>query len=330
MPDFVGFCRAIARNSSKETSIVYLFLVFFFVVSLVDDALIVTFFMSIYGHHNYKSTTSCRFISFVTIGNRLLQAFGVITLLYLSFALLKLKSKRIENQVRKFLPVIFVGLLIVEVIFALPAAFNTEASSSGRCQYINNAGTVAVGWLYYVILPYFLPLFICMYPFVRIAWIVKNPESCAERDRSQYQIVLSVAGGYFFFHFLYYLLWLGREIEALILDKSQFRQILGLHFWYIARPLFSLINLGWHIAAPLSPFIFDSDLVEEIPGPWINKNRMLLHSRSQPSEDIVLQERSTNAQNEEPSRVAVTKDTQWTEIHNPLPTSDSDYHQIPL
>ena len=68
---------------------------------------------------------------------------------------------------------------------------------------------------------------------------------CAsERERSQYQIVLSISLGYFFFHFLYYLMWLGRQIEAVTLEKTKFRQLLGLHVWYIARPLFSCINLG--------------------------------------------------------------------------------------
>ena len=109
---------------------------------------------------------------------------------------------------------------------------------------------------------------------------------------------------------------------------------------------------GWHIATPLSPFIFDMDLLEEFPGPWVNKNRMLLHSRKQ--EDIQeLQDRSnpcysvqevqdhvdgaasagTSTTTTSPV-VKVTKDPdhQWTEIHNPLPSigDGRDYHQIPL
>jgi hypothetical protein len=75
--------------------------------------------------------------------------------------------------------------------------------------------------------------------------IKKGAGGCAsERERSQYQIVLSISLGYFFFHFLYYLMWFGRQIEAVTLEKTKFRQLLGLHVWYIARPLFSCINLG--------------------------------------------------------------------------------------
>ena len=64
--------RTMARNSAKETSVIYQFLVFFYFTSLVDFALLVEFYMSIYVQQ-YKSNDTCRFISFVTTGNRLLQ-----------------------------------------------------------------------------------------------------------------------------------------------------------------------------------------------------------------------------------------------------------------
>ena len=69
---YVCLLRAMARHSIKENSIIYLFLVFFYFTSLVDFALILEFYMSIYVHQ-YKSNDTCRFISFVTTGNRLLQ-----------------------------------------------------------------------------------------------------------------------------------------------------------------------------------------------------------------------------------------------------------------
>ena len=39
--------------------------------------------------------------------------------------------------------------------------------------------------------------------------------------------------GYFFFHLLYYFLMLGRETEAMVLDRSRWRKLLGLHVWYM-------------------------------------------------------------------------------------------------
>ena len=70
---------------------------------------------------------------------------------------------------------------------------------------------------------------------------------------------LSVVVGYFFFHLLYYSLMLGRETEAMVLDRSRWRKLLGLHVWYITRPMFALIGYGWNIVVPLAPFSFDPD-----------------------------------------------------------------------
>lgn len=351
---YVCLLRAMARHSIKENSIIYLFLVFFYFTSLVDFALILEFYMSIYVHQ-YKSNDTCRFISFVTTGNRLLQVFAVLALLYLTLAMMEINLAKVEAIARKFLPLLFLGLIVLEIIFALPPSLNVKGSSHGRhCLYVDDDfNTVRLtGWLYSVLLPYFIPLLLAIYPMVKIFLKIKNGAGgCAsERERSQYQIVLSISLGYFFFHFLYYLMWLGRQIEAVTLEKTKFRQLLGLHVWYIARPLFSCINLGWHIISPLSPFIFDLDLLEEVPGPWVSKNRMMLHSRRQ--EDVQeLQDRSSCysvqeevLEDEEVDGAAVSaaqvvkmhKDDQhqWTEIHNPLPMpsmdDDSHYHQIPL
>ena len=63
----------------------------------------------------------------------------------------------------------------------------------------------------------------------------------------------AVVGGYFFFHFLYYLLWFGRQMESLVYfnDRGAYRNFLSQPAWIIARPLFALINLGWHVTTPL-------------------------------------------------------------------------------
>lgn len=333
----INFCllKVMARNQTKESSIVYRFLVFFFFTSLIDDALLVEFFIAIF-ENQFNSTQICQFVRFVTLGNRLLQVFGVLAMLYLSLAMLELKSVKVENLIRKCLPLLFVGLVILEFIFALPPALNTRGTAHARhCVYIEDSNVTLslTGWLYNVLFPYFIPLVVSVYPFAKIFAKVRQPGGVSERDRHSYQIVLSVTGGYFFFHFLYYLLWLGREIQGVLLAVSAFKQLLGLHFWYIARPLFATINLGWHLSTPLSPFIFDSDLLTEFPGPWINKNRLAL-SYAQGQEDIILEERNTSISEpvegangiDHPVEVRkVTDDNhQWREIHNPLPIMASD------
>ena len=340
----LNFCllRVMARHQTKDTSIVYRFLVFFFLTSLVDYALLTEFFIAILVHQ-FHSTFICRFVRFATLGNRLLQVFGILASLYLALAMIELKSVKVENLIRRFLPGLFLGLVILETIFALPPAINTRGTAHARhCVYEDNSMTNVslIGWLYNVLFPYFIPLVLAIYPFTKIFMKIKKPGGMHERDRQSYQILLSMVGGYFFFHFLYYLLWLGREIQGVTLERSVFRQLLGLHFWYIARPLFATVNLGWHIVTPLSPFVFDSDLVQEFPGPWVNKNRLVLKYSNQ-QEDIVLQERKPtrssairdeNADDTIEVKVVQEEENsayQWREVHNPLPNFD-DSRRVPI
>ena len=96
---YLCLLRVMAKNSQKEASINYLFLLFFFVTFLVDVGLVLEQFLSNFGHQ-WHSTSTCQFVTFVTLGNRLLQAFGVLSLLYLTLTMMLLKSKKIENLAR--------------------------------------------------------------------------------------------------------------------------------------------------------------------------------------------------------------------------------------
>ena len=111
---------------------------------------------------------------------------------------------------------------------------------------------------------------------------------------------------------------------------------------FLSRPLFALINLGWHVTTPLAPFIFDNELINDFPGPWVSKHRAT-HFASQRQEDIVLEERPSSSISYttpdggggwNPQHIKVSKNADWTEIHNPLPATSLDdereYHQIPL
>merc|ERR1719510_2498401 len=86
-----------------------------------------------------------------------------------------------------------------------------------------------------------------------------------ESEVASVKITLSVVLGYFFFHLLYYFLMLGR---------SRWRKLLGLHVWYITRPMFALIGYGWNIVVPLAPFSFDPDFQAVFPGTWINRHKI--------------------------------------------------------
>ena len=330
--------RAMARNTMKETSVLYMWIVFLFFTSLVDDAVIIGSFMTLHGHLIH-TTDVCRMTEFVYIGNKLLQAFSVLGLLYYAWFMLEFKSKAVENKVRTFMPFILLGLIVLEVMFTIPQTMNVKGSLHSQfCLYTNDSITTRrlTGWLYQVLFPYYIPLILSVLPVTKILLKLRQPDGVSDRDTGGYQIVLAAGVGYFFFHLLYYLLWLGREVEALALSKTDFTKLLGRHVWYITRPMFALINLGWHITTPLAPFVFDVDLADEFPGIYVNKARRSL-TRSGNSESIILEERHQEREAEvtavdgRRSEVNVDKQFNWTEIHNPLsPVDDGNYTQIPL
>ena len=40
-------------------------------------------------------------------------------------------------------------------------------------------------------------------------------------------------------------------------DRRAYRNFLSQPAWIIARPLFALINLGWHVTTPLGKYIYN-------------------------------------------------------------------------
>ena len=266
--------RAVARNIYKETPL-YFFILFIFFTSLVDDALIIEHFMTLFGHQQH-STSICQFFMFATLGNRLLQVNTVLAMLYYSWICLEQKKTSIEQNVKLFFPLVILGLILIEIIFASGPASQVRGSNNySKCLYkdgITEDSQRVTGWLYMVLFPYYLPLVISIFPFFRItSRLRQGSEVMMERVKVQNYIVLSICGGYFFFHLLYYLLMFGREVEFVAFEVSNFRMMLRRPIWFITRPMFSLIGYGWHIIVPLTPFVFDPDLFESFPGQYVNR-----------------------------------------------------------
>ena len=170
---FLNMClvRAIARNIYKETPL-YFFILFIFFTSLVDDALIIEHFMTLFGHQQH-TTSICQFFMFTTIGNRLLQVNTVLALLYYSWICLEQKKTSIEQNVKLFFPLILVGLILVEIIFASAPASQVRGSKDhSKCLYkddVSENSQRITGWLYMVAFPYYVPLAISIFPVFRIS-----------------------------------------------------------------------------------------------------------------------------------------------------------------
>lgn len=273
------FClvRAVAKLKERKETPIYFFLFFLFFISLVEDSLIIQQFIMIY-HKTKHTNTLCQLFSFVVYGNKCLQAFTVLALLTYTFVFVQFKRTVIEQRAKRFFPLIVIVLLVFELLFAIWPALNVRASSSEQfCYHVDASysNQRRTGWLYLVLYPYFIPVMMAVFPVVKLALKLRD-KSLLDTHAVQARITLVVVIGYFFFHLLYYTLMLGRETEALILERSEWRKLLGLHVWYITRPMFALIGYGWFITIPLAPFVFDPDLMTEFPGNWINKEKIAL------------------------------------------------------
>lgn len=293
---FLNMClvRAVARNIYKETPL-YFFIVFIFFTSLVDDALIIEHFMTLFGHQQHTNSI-CQFFMFATLGNRLLQVNTVLALLYYSWICLEQKKTSIEQNVKLFFPLILLGLIFLEIIFASAPASQVRGSKDfSKCLYkddVTENGQRVTGWLFMVLFPYYLPLAISIFPILRITnRLRKGTEVMTERSKVQNYIVLCISGGYFFFHLLYYLLMFGREVEFVAFEVSNFRMMLRRPIWFITRPMFALIGYGWHIIVPLTPFVFDPDLFDSFPGQYVNRKRLEI-KRNDPRNNIILTPKS--------------------------------------
>lgn len=276
------FCllRAVALNPRKETP-TYFYHLFLFFTSVIECGLVVEQLMTVLGLQVH-STGICGFVTFVEYGNKILQASVVVALAYSTALTVHYKTAGFENNVlKKYFPIIILGLLKLEVVLTLWPALNVKGAANLQyCYYKDSSkSTVAsTGWLYLVIFPYFLPLILIVAPVVYLSIKLKKSKTetelnMKESSRNHVKVTLATTVGYFFFHLLYYILMLGRESEYLILDKSEFRTLISLHVWYITRPMFALIGYAWHITTPLAPFVMDDDFIDVFPGNWFNRNR---------------------------------------------------------
>merc|ERR1711874_953056 len=120
-------------------------------------------------------------------------------------------------------------------------------------------------WLYSVLFPYFLPLVASIGPAIYLTLRLKEGE-IIEPKKSQVRVCLAVVSGYFLFYLLYFILLTAKQVEYIMLDRSEWNKLLGLSVWFITRPMFILIGHGWHFMVPLACLTLDKELRREWPG----------------------------------------------------------------
>ncbi|XP_059089044.1 uncharacterized protein LOC131885120 [Tigriopus californicus] len=272
---FLCLLRSVARNNKKEIP-TYFFLIFIFFLSLVEDALIIHQFILV----NVKTrhtTTLCQFFTYVVYGNKIVLALTVTSMVIYTWVHVEFKRSVIEQTMRKYFPVLIIGLFVVELLLAIEPTLNVRGSAAEQyCYHVDKRFSTRrrTGWLYLVLYPYFVPLVVCLFPCIKLGLKLRD-KAVLSIFVPHVKVTLVTVIGYFFFHVLYYLLMLAREIEASVLDLNYWRQLLGLHIWYITRPMFALVAYGWYIVVPLGPFLFDPDFMGEFPGNFLNRQELV-------------------------------------------------------
>jgi len=261
---YLATIRALAIHGRRQAVTYYLVLLLFF-AALVEFAVLIEEFMNRFGYFLF-TTANCRLFKYTITGNRILQVSVVLTMLYYNTLAVYLKTTRYELIMRQWFPLLVAFLLLVELITTLPPALNIRANKSNQwCELIDKSSRQLDGWLHAVILPYWLPLLFAIFPSIFLALKLKE-RHLVEPRKSQVQVCLAVSGSYFLFHLLYFVLLAARLIEAGMMNRDKWNVLLGMSVWFITRPMFALIGLGWHLMVPLACLTLDKELCREWPG----------------------------------------------------------------
>jgi len=99
-------------------------------------------------------------------------------------------------------------------------------------------------------------------------------------------VAVAISGSYFLFHLLYFLLQTIRLAQATGKDAGRWDVLLGLSVWLVARPMFALVGLGWHLLTPAACCLLDQRLRREWPA------RLLLRAAREEVEEDEKEENS--------------------------------------
>jgi len=256
--------RAVARNGRRE-NVTYFLIFFLFFTALVEFALIIEEFMSRFGYFLFTNI-NCQLFTYTLYGNRILQICIVLGILYYNLLAVYLKTARFELLSKRYFPVLVVLLLLLEMVIVLRPTLNMRASIAEQwCEFVDQSRRIPDLWLYSVLFPYFLPLVASIGPAIYLTLRLKEGE-IIEPKKSQVRVCLAVVSGYFLFYLLYFILLTAKQVEYIMLDRSEWNRLLGLSVWFITRPMFILIGHGWHIMVPLACLTLDKELRREWPG----------------------------------------------------------------
>ena len=101
-----------------------------------------------------------------------------------------LKTARFELNMKRFFPLLVLGLLLLEMFLVMKPTANMRASIAQQwCEFIDKDNRVVDGWLYSVLFPYFIPLVASIGPSIYLTLRLKEAE-IIEPKKSQVLIII--------------------------------------------------------------------------------------------------------------------------------------------
>ena len=98
-------------------------------------------------------------------------------MLYYNLMVVYLKTARFELNMKRYIPIVFLILLLLEMFIVLKPTLNMRASIAQQwCEFADQDSRVIDGWLYSVMFPYFLPLVASIGPSIYLTLRLKEGE----------------------------------------------------------------------------------------------------------------------------------------------------------
>ena len=111
-------------------------------------------------------------------------------MLYYNLLAVYLKATRFQLLAKRFFPLFVLSLLLLEMALVLKPTLNTRASIADQwCELIEKDTRVTSGWLYSVLLPYYVPMLATIGPAIYLALRLKE-EQIVEPQQSQVTEIL--------------------------------------------------------------------------------------------------------------------------------------------
>jgi len=253
-------------KSKKNISPIHVLLCSFFLINLVDYALLIFEFYHGPDSNYHFSHYACAFYQFIEQGNPLLYIGVILLLVYQTYMTATHPATETRTLTNLFLQFLFV--IISSLFLSLPSTLyskvTTSSNTSSHCTLdlsssdedpsdADNALTAVFLLIFKSVLPYWLPLAMISVPIIRI---IRMDKILADKQLDV-SMAVTVTLSFVVFHLPYYSAVFTRHLLTIINYSLSSYNMWVLN---ILQSFFSLISFFFHIFRPLVYILLDQEL----------------------------------------------------------------------